>query len=107
MKRWFVIFALASMLPTWHDATASGASPREPELSGLQKGRGGGKILRFVDADGDGLNDLVSDSDGDGIPNGSGVGHDRFGATRPAQGDGGIPASGSGGDSRKSRGGGR
>lgn len=107
MKQWFVIFALASLLPAWHDAAASGPPSREPQWSDAQKGQGGGKFLRFVDADGDGLNDLVSDSDGDGIPNDSGFGHDRFGAIRPAQGDAGIPASGSGANSRKGKGGGR
>ena len=107
MKRRLIIFAFAALLPAWHDAAASGAPPREPESLDAQKAQGGARIQRFVDADGDGLNDLVSDSDGDGIPNGSGFGHDRFGATRPAQGDGRMPTRGSGANSRKSKGGGR
>jgi hypothetical protein len=106
MKRWFVIFALASLLPAWHDAAAAEATSREPGSSGARQGRGD-VIQRFVDEDGDGLNDLVADSDGDGIPNENGFGHAGFGSSRPAQGEGGVPASGSAPDSRKSKGGGR
>jgi hypothetical protein len=107
MKRWFGIFAVTALLPTWLDAAAAGTAPHEPESSSAHQGRGGGAIQRFVDEDGDGLNDLVSDSDGDGIPNESGYGYDHSDATHPSHGTAGMPASGSGMGGGNSRSAGR
>lgn len=110
MKRWFLILVIMAMLPAWYDASASGPPPsasHDPVLSTSRDDHSSSKVQRFVDEDGDGLNDLVSDSDGDGIPNGRGIGHAQFGTTRPAQIDIGISAHGSGMSSGRGKGGGR
>ncbi len=62
------------------------------------------KKVRFLDKNGDGLNDLIQDSDGDGIPdgricNGSGYGAGRGAFSR--QGGGGMKIDGAGRGSGK------
>lgn len=78
---------------------ASGESEQPPKR----------RFQRFVDEDGDGLNDLVSDSDCDGLPNGKGPGYGRhrFGAGSALPGAGMMRGKGQGMGSGSGRGGGR
>ena len=63
------------------------------------RGDGGQKKVRFLDENGDGLNDLLQDSDGDGIPDGRMCNGSGYGAGRGAfyrQGGGGMMIDGAG-----------
>jgi len=88
LKRRFVfLFVMVMLLPVLHDAFGAGTPPASPHAvrpSELPEAQDDGKYQRFVDKDGDGLNDLVSesDSDGDGIPNRSGYSQYRYGPIR-------------------------
>src|SRR4030042_1684546 len=59
MKKLALIISLIALFLGWNLAAYSQAVPADSS-----HGR------RFVDADGDGYNDLAPDADGDGIPNG-------------------------------------
>lgn len=68
MKRCYAIALLSAAALTLMQLPVSGAEPSKA-TAGIER-HDSGRRLRFVDEDGDGLNDLVPDSDGDGIPNG-------------------------------------
>ncbi len=63
-----VVFAL-SMGSFVQEAFAEEQATVNMKQQGLQKNESP-KKLQFLDEDGDGLNDLIRDSDGDGIPDG-------------------------------------
>lgn len=78
MKQWFSILLFTAMLSVPHVAFAAGDQPtptRVSKESGEPEQPEKRRFQRFVDEDGDGLNDLVRDNDGDGIPNGHGIGN--------------------------------
>ncbi len=96
-----VVFVLSAVSFTCEAFAEEPASilQQESGRSAACKGDGAQKKLQFLDENGDGLNDLVRDSDGDGVPDGRICNGSGYGVGRGAaywQGGGGAGNGGSG-----------
>ena len=97
----FVTLVLSAFTFTWEAFADEPVTMRQQpsRLSAECRGDGAPKKLRFLDENGDGLNDLVRDSDGDGVPDGRICNGSGYGGGRGAfywQGGGGAGNGGSG-----------
>jgi len=97
----FVVLSL-SLFSVTREAFADEPVTMRQQPAGIAaecSGGGAQKKLRFLDENGDGLNDLVRDSDGDGVPDGKLCNGAGYGGGRGAfywQGGGGVMRNGAG-----------